>query len=123
MRLAVAELRALGPKAVLLKGGHLTESDAVDIFEDDIGRQEFRSARVATKNTHGTGCTLSAAIAAFLGQGLALPEAARHAKDYISLAIAAADRLDVGGGHGPVHHFHALWPNGDQAINIEGADR
>lgn len=109
MQKAADDLRALGPRAVLLKGGHLTEGDAVDIFDDGRTLEELRSKRVATRNTHGTGCTLSAAIAALLGQGLDLPAAARSAKDYVAHAIAAADRLDVGQGHGPVHHFHALW--------------
>ncbi|MEZ5935559.1 MAG: bifunctional hydroxymethylpyrimidine kinase/phosphomethylpyrimidine kinase [Alphaproteobacteria bacterium] len=110
MRQAAADLRHLGPKAVLLKGGHLSEDAAVDIFEDRSGQQALRGERIATGNTHGTGCTLSAAIAAFLAQGLALQDAARLAKRYIAAAIAAADGLDVGSGHGPVHHFHALWP-------------
>lgn len=118
---AAADLRALGPKAVLLKGGHLIDGDAVDIFEDERGRQELRAERAATRNTHGTGCTLSAAIASFLGQGAALADAARMAKDYITQAIAGADRLDVGSGHGPVHHFHALWSKADQETLSEGA--
>ena len=65
--------------------------------------------RVATKNTHGTGCTLSSAVAAGLAKGLPLERAAREAKDYVSAAIAAADRLGVGSGRGPLHHFHAWW--------------
>ena len=65
--------------------------------------------RVDTKNTHGTGCTLSSAIAAGLAKGLDLVAAAREAKVYVSEAIAAARRLDVGSGHGPVHHFHKWW--------------
>jgi hydroxymethylpyrimidine/phosphomethylpyrimidine kinase len=110
MRQAATDLRALGPKAVLLKGGHLLEGEAIDIFEDEGGQQALHGERIVTGNTHGTGCTLSAAIAAYLGQGLALQDAARLAKRYIANAIAAADSLDVGSGHGPVHHFHALWP-------------
>ncbi len=123
MRKAANDLRALGPKAVLLKGGHLTDADAVDIFEDADGQQVLKSARVATKNTHGTGCTLSAAIAAFLGQGQPLQDAARLGKHYIADAIAAADDLDVGNGHGPVHHFHRLWREADATTRNEGADR
>ena len=65
--------------------------------------------RIATENTHGTGCTLAAAIAALLARGLPLAEAVRAAKAYVTEAIRAADRLSVGHGHGPVHHFHALW--------------
>jgi hydroxymethylpyrimidine/phosphomethylpyrimidine kinase len=91
---AAARLRELGPHAVLLKGGHL----------------ESGAARIATANTHGTGCTLSSAIAALLARGLPLRRAAREAKAYVTAAIRAAYRLDVGHGHGPVHHFHALWP-------------
>ncbi len=110
MRQAAAAIRALGPKAVLLKGGHLTDGDAVDIFDDGQAMKELRSARVATSSTHGTGCTLSAAIAALLGQGRSLAAAVDEAKIYIGQAIAAAGGLDVGRGHGPVHHFHELWP-------------
>ena len=121
MRQAATDLLALGPKAVLLKGGHLTDGDAIDIFADDAGQDSFRSARIATKNTHGTGCTLSAAIAALLGQGVPLGEAARLAKAYIADAIAAADDLDVGKGHGPVHHFHRLWQQANDARTNGGA--
>ncbi len=110
MRSAVSDLRSLGPEAVLLKGGHLLDGDAVDLFDDGRRCKELRSARIMTTNTHGTGCTLSAAIAALLGRGHGLSEAVSMAKDYVGRAIAAADRLDVGHGHGPVHHFHALWP-------------
>ncbi len=66
--------------------------------------------RIATKNTHGTGCSLSSAIAAKLARGQPLSEAVAGAKAYMTLAIAAADELAVGRGHGPVHHFHAVWP-------------
>lgn len=113
MQRAAGDLRALGPNAVLLKGGHLTHGDAVDILEDESGQHLLKSVRVATKNTHGTGCTLSAAIAAFIGQGQTLPEAAELGKRFIADAIAAADDLDVGKGHGPVHHFHRLWRSVD----------
>ncbi|MGI9501454.1 MAG: bifunctional hydroxymethylpyrimidine kinase/phosphomethylpyrimidine kinase, partial [Geminicoccaceae bacterium] len=122
MRKMACDLRELGPKAVLLKGGHLTDGDAVDIYQDDSGQSELRSRRAPTQNTHGTGCTLSAAIASLLGRDVPLPEAARRAKDYITGAIAAADGLDVGEGHGPVHHFHALWPHLDDRRSGEGAD-
>jgi hydroxymethylpyrimidine/phosphomethylpyrimidine kinase len=70
----------------------------------------FAAARHATRNTHGTGCTLSSAIAAGLARGLALADAVREAKAYVTAAIASADRLSVGGGRGPLHHFHAWWP-------------
>lgn len=106
---AIEALRALGANAVLMKGGHLNGDDSFDLYDDGRDRERLRAARIDTRNTHGTGCTLSAAIAAFLGRRFTLLEAVRAAKDYISRAIAAADRLDVGRGHGPVHHFHALW--------------
>jgi hydroxymethylpyrimidine/phosphomethylpyrimidine kinase len=107
---AAAGLRALGPRAVLVKGGHMEEADSIDILDDGGEPLTLVAPRVATANTHGTGCTLSAAIAALLGQGIALREAVRGAKAYLTQAIAAADRLEVGHGHGPVHHFHAWWP-------------
>ena len=108
---AAAELRALGPMAVLLKGGHLEDEDeSVDVFDDGGGAVQLAARRVATRNTHGTGYTLASAIAAYLARGLALRDAVRAAKEYTTAAIAAADRLRVGHGHGPVHHFHALWP-------------
>ena len=102
-------IRALGARAVLIKGGHAEGPEAVDLFVDASGLRRLVAARVQTLNTHGTGCTLSSAIAAFLARGLDLPEAVTLAKNYISSAIAAADQLAVGHGHGPVHHFHALW--------------
>ena len=113
MAAACAGLLALGPRWVLLKGGHLEGSESVDLLDD--GRQRLRLAapRVATTNTHGTGCTLSSAIAAWLARGLEVPEAVRRAKDYVTAALGAADSLRVGAGHGPVHHFHALWPTGE----------
>ncbi len=102
-------LRRLGPRTVLLKGGHLEEPDSIDIFDDGNEPLTLVAPRIATRNTHGTGCTLSSAIAALLGRGLPLREAVREAKAYITDAIRAADRLQVGRGNGPVHHFHALW--------------
>ena len=70
---------------------------------------ELNEPRIATKNTHGTGCTLSAALAALLPQTRDVPEAARRAKTYLTEALRSADQLSVGAGHGPVHHFHSLW--------------
>jgi len=102
-------IRALGAKAVIIKGGHAEGAEAVDLFVDEHGLRRLVARRVQTLNTHGTGCTLSSAIAAFLARGLALPEAVTLAKNYIAAAIEAADQLAVGHGHGPVHHFHALW--------------
>ncbi|WP_332670963.1 bifunctional hydroxymethylpyrimidine kinase/phosphomethylpyrimidine kinase [Aromatoleum sp.] len=99
---------------VLLKGGHLPGSEVVDLLFDGDRMIELPSPRLDTKNTHGTGCTLSSAIAALLPQhagGLRPVEAAvRDARSYLLRAIASADLLAVGQGHGPVHHFHAVWP-------------
>ncbi|GAB5376096.1 MAG: bifunctional hydroxymethylpyrimidine kinase/phosphomethylpyrimidine kinase [Acuticoccus sp.] len=107
---AQAERLAAVTRAVLLKGGHLSDADSTDILVGPQGMLRLSAPRVATQNTHGTGCTLSSAIAAHLARGLPLDEAVRGAKAYLSAAIAAADRLRIGSGRGPVHHFHALWP-------------
>lgn len=113
MRRAAERLRErmahAGSRWVVLKGGHLPGSEAVDVLTDGDRMLEFASRRIDTKNTHGTGCTLSAAIAALLPQASEVPSAVRAAREYLVAAIGAADRLAVGGGHGPVHHFHALW--------------
>lgn len=109
MRSVARALCRLGPRQVLLKGGHLDAAESVDIFDDGVTQTELRANRIATRNTHGTGCTLSAAIAALLPQRPSTLDAVRDAKTYLTAAIAAADQLDVGHGHGPVHHFHALW--------------
>jgi hydroxymethylpyrimidine/phosphomethylpyrimidine kinase len=109
MRHQARRLRALGAKAVLLKGGHAAGAESVDLLIDTDGDERLSAARVATKNTHGTGCTLSSAIAAGLAKGELLREAVRGAKSYVTAAIAAADTLSVGSGHGPVHHFHRWW--------------
>jgi hydroxymethylpyrimidine/phosphomethylpyrimidine kinase len=110
MREQVLRLRDLGARAVLLKGGHSDAPESVDIFVDGGVELRLPAPRIATNNTHGTGCTLSSAIAAGLAKGLRLVEAVAEAKAYVTLAIAGADRLTVGSGHGPVHHFHAWWP-------------
>jgi len=103
-------LLELGAKAVLLKGGHGEGSESADLFLDSSGNAVWlRSQRLATANTHGTGCTLSSAIAAGLSKGEDMERAVRDAKSYIQAAIAAADELTIGSGHGPVHHFHAFW--------------
>lgn len=110
MRMAVRELVGLGAPAVLLKGGHLDAGTSPDLLFDGERETWFETVRHETRNTHGTGCTLSSAITAGLARGLALAEAIRMAKDYITAAIIAADSLDIGAGHGPVHHFHRFWP-------------
>jgi hydroxymethylpyrimidine kinase/phosphomethylpyrimidine kinase/thiamine-phosphate diphosphorylase len=102
-------LRALGPQAVLLKGGHLAEERSPDCLMTAEGVHWFDAPRVATANTHGTGCTLSAAIAAGLAGGGDLHSVVRAAKQYVTNAIASAHQLTVGHGHGPTHHFHNLW--------------
>jgi len=107
MRQAARALHALGPAWVLLKGGHLPGEDCTDLLHDGREFVEFPGRRIPTAHTHGTGCTLSAAIAAGLARGLAMPRAVAQAKAYLTAAIAAADSLDVGHGHGPVQHFHA----------------
>ncbi|WID96010.1 bifunctional hydroxymethylpyrimidine kinase/phosphomethylpyrimidine kinase [Bosea vestrisii] len=107
-------LLALGPANVLVKGGHGTGEDSVDILIGKDGRRERLVApRIATQNTHGTGCTLSSAIASGLAHGIALNEAVVLAKRYISAAIVASDAVKVGHGHGPVHHFHHWWDRPD----------
>jgi len=103
------QLRKLGPQAVLIKGGHLGGADSPDVLATADGIVWFEGNRQATGNTHGTGCTLSSALAAELAKGATLPQAVRHAKQYLAGAIAAADTLSVGSGHGPVQHFHDLW--------------
>ncbi len=103
------ELRLLGAGAVLVKGGHGRGEESVDVLAAAGGHARFAAPRIATKNTHGTGCTLSSAIAAGLARGRDLNDAIAMAKDYVAAAIAAADRLQIGGGHGPVHHFHRWW--------------
>lgn len=109
-------LAALGP-AVLLKGGHLSGPLSTDILaRPGAALEEFSGPRIATRNTHGTGCTLSAAIAAHLALGDPLSEAIAAARAYLQQAIQAADQLAIGRGHGPVHHFHAQWaPKGPSA--------
>ena len=105
-----AALRALGAKAVLIKGGHAESAEAVDLLLDEAGELRLAAPRVATGNTHGTGCTLSSAITAELAKGVSLRQAVTRAKAYVTAAIAAADQLHIGEGRGPVHHFHARWP-------------
>jgi len=109
MRQQAQALLALGAKAVLLKGGHNEADDAADILVSGEGERWFTAPRLDTKNTHGTGCSLSSAIAAHLARGASLTEAVDTAKTWLTGAIEAADALHIGKGHGPVHHFHNLW--------------
>lgn len=107
MQTQAQALLALGAGAVLLKGGHLTGDDCPDLLAQASGLIWLTGPRHATRKTHGTGCTLSSALATHLGHGLPLPEAAARAKAYVAAAIASADALSVGTGHGPTHHFCA----------------
>lgn len=111
MKAAGARLRALGAHAVLVKGGHRQTSMATDVLSTAQGDHIFSAPRIDTRNTHGTGCSLSSAIAARLAQGAGLREAVGDAKAWLTDALRTADALRVGHGHGPVHHFHALWAN------------
>jgi hydroxymethylpyrimidine/phosphomethylpyrimidine kinase len=92
-----------------MKGGHGESAEAADLLVMAGGHRRFAAPRIATRNTHGTGCTLSSAIAAGLAKGLDLEKAVAAAKDYVTGELAASDRLKVGHGHGPLHHFYALW--------------
>jgi hydroxymethylpyrimidine/phosphomethylpyrimidine kinase len=94
---------------VLIKGGHGQGSESIDYLVRGTGTLALPAPRIATQNTHGTGCSLSSAIAAGLAKGEDLESAVRHAKAFITAAIAAADRLSVGHGHGPIHHFHRFY--------------
>lgn len=109
---AIALSEAAGGVSVMLKAGHLDCDCLTDIFynaeTDEI--EELSAPRIATVNTHGTGCTLSSAIAACLARGAALKDAVRQAKHYLSKAIQSGAAYSIGKGHGPVNHFHNLWP-------------
>ena len=111
IRQAAVELAGLGCGAVIIKGGHLPSGDCDDCLYLAAEKRmiTFPGKRVATTNNHGTGCTLSSAIAANMAKGAAVEEAVRRAKEYITAAIAAGAAYKIGNGHGPVHHFHAFW--------------
>ena len=102
---AAIDLMAMGARAVLLKGGHLQGQAVVDVLaEADQPWLHLRSERIASKNVHGTGCTLSSAIAAHLALGLPLRQAVQQARVYILAAIAAGAAVETGSGHGPLNH-------------------
>ncbi len=109
MRAVAQRLVGLGAKAVLITGGDALSESCDDLFFDGIAELVFSAPRVKTRSTHGTGCTLSSAIAAYLGRGLPLTEAIGAAKTYVTGALKTADELSVGGGRGPLNHFFALW--------------
>lgn len=102
-------LLALGPAAVLLKGGHDSGPEVIDLLLTPAGAEFFRAPRLHTPHTHGTGCTLAAAIAAGLARGLSLDVAVSAARQYLQRALERAHQLKVGSGAGPVHHFHAFY--------------
>lgn len=112
MHAAAADLAALGSRSVLVKGGHAQGADCTDVLyvADDERFFVLEDRRVPTANTHGTGCTLSAAIAAGLAKGEPIATAVRQAKAYIGAAIRAGAPYRLGCGSGPVHHFHRFWP-------------
>lgn len=110
MEQAAVALRGLGPAAVLLKGGHAEGADVVDVLADAGGIRRFRSPRIATRHTHGTGCTLASAIAAGIAQGMALGDAVARARDYVLEAIRRAP--GYGAGHGPLDHGHTMRASG-----------
>jgi hydroxymethylpyrimidine/phosphomethylpyrimidine kinase len=111
MRQAARNLGRFGSRSILVKGGHREEDDSSDLLY--LCREDrfvtLTAERVSSRNTHGTGCTLSAAIAAGLAKGETLEEAVRRAKEYISRAIRAGAGYSIGRGHGPVHHFFQFW--------------
>jgi len=109
MRAQGQKLLELGAGAVLIKGGHAQGPESVDLLVEPAGCTRFAAPRIGALNTHGTGCTLASAIAAGLAKKLSLADAVRAAKVYVSAAIKAADRLHVGSGRGPVHHFPEWW--------------
>jgi hydroxymethylpyrimidine/phosphomethylpyrimidine kinase len=110
MRAQALALLGLGVQAVVIKGGHGKGQSSVDLLVDRNAAVALPLTRLATRNTHGTGCAFSAAIAAGLAKGMDLEPATRAAKAYVHAAIAAADTLAIGAVAGPVHHFHGVWP-------------
>lgn len=102
-------LLGLGCRAVLIKGGHGEGAESIDYLVDSRTTIALAAPRLATSNTHGTGCSLSSAVAAGLAKGEDIGRAVQSAKAWISAAIAAADRFSVGHGHGPIHHFHKFY--------------
>src|SRR5262245_4580247 len=109
MRHAARLVHARGAKAVLIKGGHIEGPRSDDLFFDGESFRLFSAPRLATRNTHGTGCTLSSAIAVYVARGYGLPEAIGAAKTYLNGALSAADALNAGHGPGPLNHFHEIW--------------
>jgi hydroxymethylpyrimidine/phosphomethylpyrimidine kinase len=109
MQIQGEQLLALGAQAVLMKGGHSETEAATDLLISSQGCIAFSAPRLATRNTHGTGCTLASAIAAGLAKKLSLTDSVQQAKDYLQAALVAAEQLHIGSGSGPVHHFHRFY--------------
>ncbi len=109
MRAAALDLLSLGPKAVLLKGGHLTGAKIIDLLATPNGVEVFESTRIDTPHTHGTGCTLASAIAISIAQGMPVRSAVIRARKYVYDAIGSAP--GYGGGHGPINHGHPVPEN------------
>jgi hydroxymethylpyrimidine/phosphomethylpyrimidine kinase len=108
---AAKALASFGPQGILIKGGHLQGEDSPDAFYSRAGgcAEMLAAARIETRNNHGTGCTLSSAIASFLARELSPGEAVRRAKTYLTKAIEEGAVYEIGRGNGPVHHFHEFW--------------
>ncbi len=112
MRRAAQTIQHMGPRNVVVKGGHLPEtSDAIDLLYDGDSFQEFRAPRIETQNTHGTGCTFASAIAAELAKGHSVVDAVRIAKEYLTQILRASVNLHLGHGHGPMNHMALLIRN------------
>jgi hydroxymethylpyrimidine/phosphomethylpyrimidine kinase len=110
MARAAEKILAFGPRAVVIKGGHLENGENEDLLMLANGKiMEFGGSMLSTPNKHGTGCTFASAIAALLAKGKKIPDAVKGAKEYINLAIAAGSGYKTGAGWGPVHHFHEFW--------------
>jgi hydroxymethylpyrimidine/phosphomethylpyrimidine kinase len=111
MEKAALDLLEMGPHAVVIKGGHLNGNcdDCLALRYPTLNIHWFSSPRIQTKNTHGTGCTFSAAIASFLARGFTIFDSVSHAKVYLTKSIEAGAQVKTGQGNGPVHHFHYLW--------------
>ena len=109
MEVQAREILSLGARMVLIKGGHGAGDESVDLLIGEGEVVRLSAKRIATKNTHGTGCTLSSAIAAGLAKGRDVVTACQEAKAYVTGTIAHAVELQIGHGHGPLHHFHAWW--------------
>jgi len=103
------KILALGARAVLMKGGHTDGEHATDLLITATGVEVFSAPRLQTKNTHGTGCTLASAIAAGLAKQLSLGDSVKQAKEYLQNALVHSEKLHIGQGSGPVHHFHSFY--------------